>query len=159
MHNLSKLGRIMCRWSFYVSSGRWYVLVTIVYTICYMYEGYIGAWHLDIYIPRKKKIVWQFINLMIQSMPHTSFVRGRGTHTWCAFIYLRLWPAILYLSLLLQHMSQDMVNSWWRHQMEAFSALMALCAGTSSVTGEFPGQRPVTRSFDIFFDLHTRLSK
>ena len=38
--------------------------------------------------------------------------------------------------------------------METFSALLALCAGNSPVTGEFPTQRPVTRSFDIFFDLH-----
>ena len=42
---------------------------------------------------------------------------------------------------------------WWRHQMEAFSALLALCAGNSPVTGEFPSQRPVMRSFDVFFDL------
>ena len=33
--------------------------------------------------------------------------------------------------------------------MEAFSALLALCAGNSLVTGEFPTQRPVTRSFDV----------
>ena len=33
------------------------------------------------------------------------------------------------------------------------SALLALCAGNSLVTGEFPSQRPVTRSFDVFFDL------
>ena len=37
--------------------------------------------------------------------------------------------------------------------METFSALLALCAGNSPVTGEFPSQRPVTRSFDVFFDL------
>ena len=45
--------------------------------------------------------------------------------------------------------------------METFSALLALCAGNSPVTGEFPSQRPVTRSFDIFFDLslNKRLSK
>ena len=43
--------------------------------------------------------------------------------------------------------------SWWRHQMEKFSALLAICVGNSPVTGEFPAQRPVTRSFDIFFDL------
>ena len=36
--------------------------------------------------------------------------------------------------------------SWWRHQMETFSALLALCAGNSPVTGEFPTQRPVTQS-------------
>ena len=43
--------------------------------------------------------------------------------------------------------------SWWRHQMETFSALLAFCAGNSPVTGEFPSQRPVTRGFDVFFDL------
>ena len=37
--------------------------------------------------------------------------------------------------------------------METFSALLVLCAGNSSVTGEFPAQMPVMRSFDIFFDL------
>ena len=51
--------------------------------------------------------------------------------------------------------------SWWRHQMETFSALLALYAGNSPVTCEFPSQRPVTRSFDIFFHLclNKRLSK
>ena len=38
--------------------------------------------------------------------------------------------------------------------METFSALLAICAGNSAVTGEFPAQRTVTRSFDVFFDLH-----
>ena len=72
-------------------------------------------------------------------------------------------------------------NTWWRHQMETFSALLAVCEGNSSVrlvplpaaipssdetvvdqtgvqcyssvTDEFPSQRPVTRRFDVFFDL------
>ena len=45
----------------------------------------------------------------------------------------------------------------WKH----FSALLAICAGNSPVPGEFPTQRPVTRSFDVFFDLrpNKRLSK
>ena len=43
--------------------------------------------------------------------------------------------------------------SLWRHQMETFYALLALCAGNSLVTGEFASQRPVTRSFGVFFDL------
>ena len=46
---------------------------------------------------------------------------------------------------------------WWRHQMETFSALLAFCAGNSPVTSEFPSQKPVTRSFDVFFNL--RLNK
>ena len=43
--------------------------------------------------------------------------------------------------------------SSWCHQMESFSTLLALCAGNSPVTGEFPSQRPVTQSFDVFNDL------
>ena len=35
--------------------------------------------------------------------------------------------------------------------------ITGLCAGNSPVTGEFPSQRPVARSFDVFFDL--RLNK
>ena len=45
--------------------------------------------------------------------------------------------------------SQDMhERNWWRHQ--TFSALLAVCEGNSPVTGEFPTQRAVTRSFDGF---------
>ena len=42
-----------------------------------------------------------------------------------------------------------------------FFALLALCAGNSPATGEFPSQRPETRSFEVFFDLclKKRLSK
>ena len=47
--------------------------------------------------------------------------------------------------------------------MEIFSALLALCVGNSPVTGELhvPSQRPVTWSFDVFYDLRSnkRLSK
>ena len=45
--------------------------------------------------------------------------------------------------------------------METFSALLAISAENSSVPGEFPAQRPVTRSFDVSFDLrpNKRLSK
>ena len=46
---------------------------------------------------------------------------------------------------------QDYTNlePLWRHQMETLSVLLALCAG--------PSKRPVTRSFNVFFDL--RLNK
>ena len=52
-------------------------------------------------------------------------------------------------------------SPWWRHQMEAYCALLALRVGNSPVTGEFPAQVPVTRGFDAFFDLrlNKRLSK
>ena len=45
----------------------------------------------------------------------------------------------------------------WRH----LSASLAICVGNSPITGEFPAQRPVTRNFDVFFNLrrNKRLSK
>ena len=47
---------------------------------------------------------------------------------------------------------------WWRHQMETYSLLLWR---KPPVSGEFPSQRLVTRSFDVFFDLrlNKRLSK
>ena len=49
------------------------------------------------------------------------------------------------------------VKTWWRYQMETFFTLLALCEGNPLVTGGFPSQRPVTRSFDVCFYL--RLNK
>ena len=46
--------------------------------------------------------------------------------------------------------------TWWRHPMETSFALLAICAGNLPVTGEFPAQRPVTQSFDVFFDLRLK---
>ena len=81
-------------------------------------------------------------------------VSGAGTSD---YIPLILWDVITspfpgYLLL---------AYTWWRHQMKTFSALLAICAGNSPVPGEFPTQRPVTRSFDVNFDLrpNKRLSK
>ena len=58
-------------------------------------------------------------------------------------------------------MVQNLACSWWRHQMETFSALLAICAGNLPIPGEFPTQRPVTPGFGAFFDLrlNKRLSK
>ena len=63
------------------------------------------------------------------------------------------WP----ITAVIQTFSLVLSLSWWRHQMETFSALLASCAGNSPVTGEFPAQRPVTRNLDLFFGL--RLNK
>ena len=40
-------------------------------------------------------------------------------------------------------------RTWWRHEMETFSALLALCEGNPPVTGGFPSQRPITQRFDF----------
>ena len=74
-------------------------------------------------------------------------------------------PWAIYFLLFMFDISLDkehtMLYTWWRHQMETFSAFLAICAGYSPVPGEFPTQRPVTRSFDVYFDLrpNKRLSK
>ena len=50
-------------------------------------------------------------------------------------------------SLILLQTHDDVIK--WKQ----FFALLALCVGNSPVTGEFPAQRPLTPSFDVFFDL------
>ena len=55
------------------------------------------------------------------------------------------------------HKFCNISKSWWRHQIKTFSELLDLCEGNPPVTGGFPSPRPVTRSFDVFFDL--RLNK
>ena len=55
---------------------------------------------------------------------------------------------VLHMHVLLNHLNTSRaVQSWLRHQMETYSALLPY----APVTGEFPSQRPVTRSFDYFF--------
>ena len=52
---------------------------------------------------------------------------------------------------------------WWGFVMmtsssgNIYSALLTICAGNSPVIGEFPAQRPMTRSFDGFFDLRLNI--
>ena len=63
--------------------------------------------------------------------------------------------------ILLYPIGTHVTFTWWRHQTEPFSAFLDLCSGNSPVTGEFPSQRPVTRSPNAFFDLglHKRMGK
>ena len=56
------------------------------------------------------------------------------------------------LAALYPEMSQHLTTSWWCHQMDTFSVTGPL-RGEFTGPGEFPAQRPVTRSFDVFFYL------
>ena len=85
----------------------------------------------------------------------------------CLFNYLHCFPCDV-TTHKWPHLNSGLVTehgwvrtAWWRRQMETFSALLALCAGNSPVTLEFPSQRPVARSLDVLFDLclNKRLSK
>ena len=82
-----------------------------------------------------------------------NFIKYCPYDYWCAK-RLYLW------SITLHHMNDI------REASKHFKAMMTssngdICAGNSPVPGEFPTQRPVTRSFDVFFDLrpNKRLSK
>ena len=59
---------------------------------------------------------------------------------------IKSWKWVMYVGVTTKQFES---HTWWRHQMETFSALLAICAGNSPVTGEFPAQRPVERSFDV----------
>ena len=80
----------------------------------------------------------------------------------CGALFWSSWSSWKIFIHVIQSCFSDTVvipflSRWWRHQIKSFSALLVLCMGNSPVTGEFPSQRPLTRSFDVFFDL--RLSK
>ena len=72
--------------------------------------------------------------------------------------YREIWIKVWYFPLKQMYLKLLSANFWpffshsctmRRHQMEAVSALLALCAGISPVTGVFPAQSPVTWSFDV----------
>ena len=75
----------------------------------------------------------------------------------CCNIFWNCLTLYLILGSYQRHWVVVYSSPWWRHQMEIFSALLAFSAGNSPVPGEFPAQRPATRSFDVFFGL--RLNK
>ena len=56
---------------------------------------------------------------------------------------------------------KDGLTTWWRHQMETFSALLALCVGNSPVTVNSPhkAQWRGALMFSLICVLNKRLSK
>ena len=60
-------------------------------------------------------------------------------HVFTIGLFVRHWTdtpgkPLVSLSLIWWH-------AWWFHQMEALSALLAICAGNSPALGEFPAQK------------------
>ena len=123
-----------------ISSIICYVLRTFIYhKICICYQCILPVWEISsvLFFVIYLNI---FFKVALMDCPSASEITSKGTgksHT------------------------ANVIMPWWRHQMETFSALLAFCAGSSPVPGEFPTQRPVTRSFDVFFDLrpNKRLGK
>ena len=83
--------------------------------------------------------------------------RPKGNEQYCVNATFKCIPLIWNVGILIcvlvtfvtGGLIDDELSTWWRHQMETFSALLALCEGNPPVTGEFPSQRALTRSFDV----------
>ena len=116
---------------------------------------------------RKRERTWPWFNIKMTSYQHRKSHCGdktilRPLISTMGFPILVRWHLYIESGPCLSCTASTMVHawllmfwwSWWCHQMETFSALLAICVGNSPVPGEFPTQRPVTRSFVIFFDLH-----
>ena len=123
-----------------------------------------------------KSIVSDLLNVGVENYPEAG--SHRGTLRWSGIYYLSsacpayipdlglfitmsakcpssngASPSANKMTVKILDYQWSICTSWWRHQMETQSALLAICAGNSSVTGEFPTQRPVTQSFDVLFGL------
>ena len=106
-------------------------------------------------------IVWIPNQLLVRYFRHDDVIKWKhifrvtghfDLHTWTGHHNVRD-PGVAMTGRCLSMMTSSNGN--------IFRVTGSLCAGNSPVTGEFPAQRPVTRSFDVFFDLRliTRLSK
>ena len=91
----------------------------------------------------KKLIIWKPQAKAIYQQWHRVIFYAYGTYlghlqkAWCGYNTAHITKFY------------EFEKSWWRHQMETFSALLTLCAGNSPVSCEFPSQRSVTRSLDV----------
>ena len=68
------------------------------------------------------------------------------------YIYIYIGDASQLVNIFISSPEGLMVVHDYVIKWKLFSALLALCAGNSPVTGKFPAQRPVTWSFGVFFD-------
>ena len=98
-----------------------------------------------------------FIQLCLRNPENHNFTHYcpfvKGIHWWLV-VFLHKGPAMWKVFLCHEvTISYVWVGNIMTSSNGNISALLALCAGNSPVTGEFPTQSPVTRSFDIFLDL------
>ena len=109
-----------------------------------------------------------YVCITYRPLFHISFMGRQNTNktcdnhsVWmCMHMYLQMFT-LCFTFKLYQCVGSHICPPRMMTSSNRFSALLALCAGNSLVPGEFPAQRPLTRSFDVFFDLrpNKRLSK
>ena len=82
-------------------------------------------------------------------------------HRWSIVLIFNVLPVVRAIS---QPSSRFTDGRWWRHQMETFSALLAICAGNSPVPMNSPHKGQWRGAlmfwcFDVDLSLNERLSK
>ena len=91
------------------------------------------------------------------------YLYGGNAYTWKDFLYqdgplesVFVWTCVITTCLFDLHLLLPLTSLHG-----TFSVLQVLCEGNPPATGGFLSQKPVTWSFDVFFDLHLnkRLSK
>ena len=92
---------------------------------------------------------------------------GSLMELWISIIggFIRFWPSIPNYFAIASYfaVAKHLIHLWGRTMQgmmtssngNIFRITDPLC-GESPVTDEFPSQRPVTRSFDVFFDLRLK---
>ena len=92
------------------------------------------------YFPRSTRVTDAGMGWQKSLEIHARWTPGRSAMPWC-----NQWER-----------PKNRGELRWRHEMEIFFVLLALCEGNPAVTAGFPSLRPVTRSFDVFY---VRLNK
>ena len=100
-------------------------------------------------------IWWSYIRHFMVVLKYITWLSTRQMHatSWCKINHAYIKWSFHTMTISKWLFWSAAVCPWWRHQMETFSALLAICARNSPVSGEFPAQRPVARSFNVLFDL------
>ena len=92
---------------------------------------------------------WYFDNVGIYLPPNDDFMSGALWFWFGNVMRLYICCASLVVDVLGVYSAENMIGMspatenfgpWWRHQMETFSALLALCAGNSPVNSPHKGQ-------------------
>ena len=84
----------------------------------------------------------QMIKMNIEKQPNCSFSTPRVINVERTLSDFTIMMVMLQcgtvMTLIIYNTISHITQPWWLHYMETFSALLALCAGNSPVTGEFP---------------------
>ena len=110
-------------------------------------------------------LLWKNLEKNIHFLSQRTVHKAMSLNLWTSInltssatcMQYRICPKVILNSNLVKYHSSvtsiSVIKSFMTSSNGNISALLALCEGLPPITGEFPSHRPVTRSFDVFFDL------